>query len=205
MNKLPIYNINIDLLDNETGVYTVSLVNQPAVEVDFLKFEKETPIALKFNDEKHIITGVSLRADYPIYRNSPDRGEYYVVFTKDIIRTIVEKYSKLGFNNFVNIEHNENNYVDNITMIESYIIDREKGINPFAFEKVEDGSWITSFKVNDLNVWEKIKSGEVNGFSVEGFFKLIENQSFSEQRKTDEDTISLEKTFDEFVNELLSE
>lgn len=197
---LPIYNIKIDLTDNETGVYTVSLVESPAVEVDFLAFEKETPIQLKLNDDKHIITGVSLRADYPIYRESVERGGYYVVFTKETIQQIVEKYSKFGFNNLVNIEHNENNYVDNIIMIESYIIDREKGIDPSAFSNVEDGSWITSFKVNDLNIWNKIKNGEVKGFSVEGFFKLVEGQMF---KKTNEDTISLEETFDDFVNELL--
>lgn len=200
MKQIPTYNINIDLLDEETGCYTVSLVEFPAVEVDFLKFEKETPIELKFNDDKHIITGVALRADYPIYRNSPERGEYYVVFTKEIIRDIVEKYSKHGFNNLVNIEHNENNYVNNVIMIESYIIDRERGVNPIAFEKVEDGSWITSFKVNDLNVWSKIKNGEVKGFSVEGFFKLIENP------KTDDSTISLEEDdFQSFINKLLED
>lgn len=200
MKQIPTYNINIDLLDEETGCYTVSLVEFPAVEVDFLKFEKDTPIELKFNDDKHIITGVALRADYPIYRNSPERGEYYVVFTKEIIRDIVEKYSKHGFNNLVNIEHNENNYVNNVIMIESYIIDRERGVNPIAFEKVEDGSWITSFKVNDLNVWNKIKNGEVKGFSVEGFFKLIENP------KTDDSTISLEEDdFQSFINKLLED
>jgi hypothetical protein len=200
MKQIPTYNINIDLLDEETGCYTVSLVEFPAVEVDFLKFEKETPVELKFNDDKHIITGVALRADYPIYRNSPERGEYYVVFTKEIIRDIVEKYSKHGFNNLVNIEHNENNYVNNVIMIESYIIDRERGVNPIAFEKVEDGSWITSFKVNDLNVWSKIKNGEVKGFSVEGFFKLIENP------KTDDSTISLEEDdFQSFINKLLED
>ena len=88
---LPIYNIKIDLTDNETGVYTVSLVESPAVEVDFLAFEKETPIQLKLNDDKHIITGVSLRADYPIYRESVERGGYYVVFTKETIQQIVGK------------------------------------------------------------------------------------------------------------------
>lgn len=202
MKQIPTYNINIDLLDEETGCYTVSLVEFPAVEVDFLKFEKETPIELKFNDDKHIITGVALRADYPIYRNSPEKGEYYVVFTKEIIRDIVEKYSKHGFNNLVNIEHNENNYVDNVVMIESYIIDRERGVNPIAFEKVEDGSWVTSFKVNDLNVWNKIKNGEVKGFSVEGFFKLVEIQI----KKTDDSTISLEDDdFQSFINKLLED
>lgn len=200
---LPIYNIKIDLTDNETGCYTVSLVEHPAVEVDFLKFDKDEPIQLQFNDEKHIITGIALRADYPIYRNSANYGEHYVVFTKETIRHIVEKYSKYGFNNFVNIEHNENNYVDNIIMLESYIVDKERGINPIEFD-ASDGSWIVSYKVNDITLWDKIKNGDVKGFSVEGLFRYSEpeNADFHAE-KPSADTISLEETFDDFVNELL--
>lgn len=196
---LPIYNINIDLTDQETGMYTVSLVDLPAVECNFLTFDKESPIALKFDSDKHIITGVALRADYPIYRNNR-LGEHYVVFTKETIRNCVEKFSKLGFNNFVNIDHNENNYVDNITMIESFIIDKERGICPIEFSNIEDGSWIVSYKVNDLNLWDKIKSGEVKGFSIEGIFNYSDPVA-TEMKKTEQSTISI----DELIEELISE
>ena len=164
---LPIYNIQIDLMDNETGCYTISMVESPAVEVDFLAFNKDYPVQLQLNSDKHIVTGIALRADYPIYRNNR-YGEHYVVFTKDTIKQIIEKYSKYGFNNLVNIEHNENNYVNDVVMIESYIIDKANGINPSTFSEIEDGSWVVTFKVNNLNLWDKIKSGEVKGFSIEG-------------------------------------
>ena len=198
---LPIFNINIDPMDQETGCYTVSLVEFPAVEIDFLKFSKDEPIQMLFSDDKHIVTGVALRADYPIYRNNRQYGEHYVVFTKETIRQIIEKYSKFGFNNLVNIEHNENNYVNEITMLESYIVDKERGLCPIEFGTVEDGSWIVSYKVNDLNLWNKIKSGEVKGFSIEGAFRL---------EKTEDTTISLEKElktndFDKFIEELICE
>ena len=199
---LPIYNIKIDLTDNETGCYTVSLVEHPAVEVDFLKFSKEEPIQLQFNDEKHVITGIALRADYPIYRNSVNYGEHYVVFTKETIRQIVEKYSKFGFNNLVNIEHDQNHYVDNIIMLESYIVDKERGLNPIEFE-VSDGSWIVSYKVNDITLWDKIKKGEVKGFSVEGLFRYENPESLDfHTEKPADNTICIE-TFDDFINELL--
>ena len=199
---LPIYNIKIDLTDNETGVYTVSLVESPAVEVDFLAFSKEEPIQLQFNDEKHIITGVALRADHPIYRNNEKYNSHYVVFNKETIRQIVEKYSKFGFNNLVNIEHDQNHYVDNIIMLESYIVDKERGLNPIEFD-VSDGSWIVSYKVNDITLWDKIKNGEVKGFSVEGLFRYSEPESVDfHAEKPADNTISLE-TFDDFINELL--
>lgn len=197
---LPIYNIQIDLLDEETGCYTISMVESPAVEVDFLAFEKDNPIQLQLNSDKHIVTGIALRADYPIYRNSRQYGEHYVTFTKDTIKQIIEKYSKYGFNNLVNIEHNENSYVNDVVMIESYIVDKENGVNPSAFSEIEDGSWVVTFKVNNLNLWDKIKSGEVKGFSIEGMFRYNEPVE-TQMKKIDKNTISL----DQWVEELVSE
>lgn len=197
---LPIYNIQIDLMDEETGCYTISMVESPAVEVDFLAFEKDTPIQLQLNSEKHVVTGIALRADYPIYRNNSRYGEHYVTFTKDTIKQIIEKYSKYGFNNLVNIEHNENNYVNDVVMVESYIIDKENGVNPTMFSEIEDGSWVVTFKVNNLNLWDKIKSGEVKGFSIEGMFKYNEPIE-TEMGKIDINTISL----DQWVEELVSD
>lgn len=204
MNNFPLYKIDIDLTDEETGVYTVSLVEFPAMETNFLKFSNETPIELKFNDEKHIITGCVIRCGFPVYRNTREYGEHYVVFEKDTVMKIVEKFSKYGFNNFVNIEHNKNNYASNITMLESYIIDKERGICPHEFESIEDGSWIVSYKVNDLNLWDKIKSGEVLGFSLEGFFKYVNKLEM--EKIPQESTISLEdESFDSFINKLIND
>lgn len=203
--NLPIFNIEIDEKDS-TGCYTISLVEQPAVEVDFLKFDKDEPIQLQLNEEKHIINGVAIRADFPIYRNSREYGEHYVVFTKDVIKQIIEKYSKLGFNNLVNIEHNSTDYVDDITMVESYLIDREKGINPSNFSKIEDGSWITSFKVNDMDLWERIKNGEVKGFSIEGFFYYSNPVKEDEFSKVETITYYDEQdTFESFIDELIED
>ena len=188
MKKL--YDISIDPTDFETGLNAISLVEYPAVEVDFLAFAKEEPKTFDFaDDEKHIITGVAILADTPIYRIAPDGTEYYVRFTKDCIRSLVEKYSKLGLNNAVNIEHRDSAFVDNLVMMESYIIDKERGICPNEFKDVPDGSWIISYKVNNLNVWDKIKSGEVKGFSIQGAFLLEEviNDKFESLKDKDED------------------
>lgn len=201
---LPTYKINIDPMDEETGCFTISMVEFPAVEIDFLKFDKEEPIKLHLNSDKHIVTGVALRADYPIYRNNSRIGEHYVVFTKQIIQQIIEKYSKYGFNNLVNIEHDENRYVDNVIMLESYIIDKERGLCPTEFSNIEDGSWIVSFKVNDVNLWDKIQSGEVKGFSIEGMFRYesVETQL----SKTNDSTISIETNdLDDFIQNLLED
>ena len=188
MKKL--YDISIDPTDFETGLNAISLVENPAVEVDFLAFAKDESAALQFADEeRHIITGIALLADTPIYRIAPDRTEYYVRFTKDCIRQLVEKYFKFGLTNSVNIEHKNNQFVDGVTMLESYIIDKERGICPSEFASVPDGSWVVSYKVNNLDVWSKIKSGEVKGFSVQGLFRIIETKLEMSSNKPEEENL----------------
>ena len=189
MKKL--YDISIDPTDFETGLNAISLVENPAVEVDFLAFAKDESAVLQFADEeRHIITGIALLADTPIYRIAPDGTEYYVRFTKDCIRQLVEKYFKFGLTNSVNIEHKDNQFVDGVTMLESYLIDKERGICPSEFASAPDGSWVVSYKVSNLDVWSKIKSGEVKGFSVQGLFRIIETKLEMSSNKPEEDNKS---------------
>ena len=184
---MKLYDISIDPTDFETGLNAISLVENPAVEVDFLAFAKDESAVLQFADEeRHIITGIALLADTPIYRIAPDKTEYYVRFTKDCIRELVEKYFKFGLTNNVNIEHKNNQFVDGVTMLESYIIDKERGICPNEFASAPDGSWVVSYKVSNLDVWNKIKSGEVKGFSVQGLFRIIETKLEMNSNKTEE-------------------
>ena len=186
---MKLYDISIDPTDFETGLNAISLVENPAVEVDFLAFAKEESAVLQFADEeRHIITGIALLADTPIYRIAPDGTEYYVRFTKDCIRQLVEKYFKFGLTNSVNIEHKDNQFVDGVTMLESYIIDKERGICPSEFASAPDGSWVVSYKVSNLDVWSKIKSGEVKGFSVQGLFHIIETKLEMNSNKPEENS-----------------
>lgn len=171
---LPIFKIFID--DTVDGVQKISLVHSPAVESNFLAFNEEDKEkkAFKFeaDDEERIVFGCSLRADFPIYRRDDERGEYYVVFDKQTIKDIVEKYAKNGNFNNVNLDHKDD--TDGVYMTQMFIKDIEKGINPEGFEDIEDGSLFTAFKVENDNVWEGVKEGEWLGFSVEGLFKLLE-------------------------------
>lgn len=122
------------------------------------------------SEEQQIASGPLMLADTPIYRNDGGK-EYYVVFPKDTIRKIVLKFFKKGYQSNVNLMHDANQAVDGVTMFESWITDSNRGILPMqGFEDAPDGSWFGSFKVENQDVWNKIKSGEFKGFSVEGFF-----------------------------------
>ena len=178
MNK-DIYYIDINDED-ETGLDAISLVQHPAFEVDFLCFNKDTKkIDFSADEDKHILTAVALRADHPIYRRNGDY-EYWVVFTKDVIRKLVTKYAKNNLFNSVNIEHNDYSFVKSAYMIESYIVDKARGIVPSEFKDIEDGSWIVSYYIDDESLWDVVKNTDaLNGLSVQGLFKLVEKQDFA--------------------------
>ena len=178
MNK-DIYYIDINDED-ETGLDAISLVQHPAIEVDFLCFNEDTKkIDFSADEDKHILTAVALRADHPIYRRNGDY-EYWVIFTKDVIRKLVTKYAKNNLFNSVNIEHNDYSFVKSAYMVESYIVDKARGIVPNEFKDIEDGSWIVSYYIDDESLWDVLKNTDaLNGLSVQGLFKLVEKQDFT--------------------------
>lgn len=169
-NKLPFYEIGIDLNDPETGVEFNSLVKNPAHEINYQTFS-EQKVKYEFNDEKQIVTGVAISADTPIYRNAPGLGEHYVVFTKETIADIIEQYSRDGNFNNLNLDHNSKRVVDQAYLLHSYQVDKTNGYTaPERFKDVTDGSWIVSYKIKNKDLYEQIKTEEFNGFSIEGMF-----------------------------------
>jgi hypothetical protein len=131
-------------------------------------FIGQTKFAIQ-DEEQKIVSGPLMVADLPIYRRDED-AEYYVVFTADEIKKIVQRFFKKGYQSKVNIEHGKP--VDGVYMYESYIIDREKGVMPpKGFEDISNGSWFGTFKVENESIWEMVKEGTFKGFSVEGLFQ----------------------------------
>ena len=171
MTKLPVYEALISSEDD--GIVTISLVDEPAVESDFVCFAKDAGkqlFALKDSAER-LITGCLMKADTPIYRN--DNGyEYYIVFSKKTIQTMAQKM--LADSTFKNIDTQHNGELlpqGALTLMEVYVKDSNKGIDP-NFVDVPDGSLMVTFKVNDESIWQECANGDfLNGFSLEGFFE----------------------------------
>ena len=166
--NLPLYNLVID--DDDTlGVDKISLVTYPAVEENFLLFDETKRADYSFsiqNEEKRIVSGIAMVADRPIYRETPDKKGYYVIFTKDTIEKIAHRFAKNNYAFNISTQHKTD--VDNCYVVESFIINKERGICPKEFADVEDGSWYTSVKIDNQELWNEIKSGDgLNGFSVE--------------------------------------
>lgn len=181
-NNLPLYDIIIGDEEFE-GCSKISLVAMPAVETAYLMFNENTK-ELKFalNDEKHILTGVAMRANYPIYRRDENK-EYYVQFTPEYIEKMANKFFKeqKGFN--ISINHSTD--VQDCYVVESYILNKNRGIVPVEFADIEDGSWIVSVKIDNEQLWQDLKSGPMTaGFSIEVAGELMSVET-KDENKTD--------------------
>lgn len=181
----PIYKAALTENPEETGMYLISLVDDPAVEANFMAFSKEKYLSFKVeNEEKRIVTGLVMAADRPILRQDED-GLYYIMYDKDTINAMAERFLAMGLANNVDTQHNFEVEKD-VFLREMYIKDTERGISPKGFEDVEDGSLFATYHILNDEVWEKVKSGEFKGFSLAGIFQEVE-MSKVEDDITDEE------------------
>jgi len=181
---LPIYKLQIDAsVESDLQVDYVALVDKPAIEKDFIAFGNNKPLQFATVDsDRHIISGPAMLADIPIYRRDEQMGEYFVVFDAPTIFQIVEKFFQKGFNQNFNLMHDPGAKLQGITVFESFIVDKSRGIQPMVgFEDAKDGSWFLSAKVNNAEAWQMVKSGLIKGFSVEGVFSYKKTPMNAEQ------------------------
>ena len=169
---IPIYNAIIT--DPVEGIYKISLVDAPAVESNFMYFnknDKEMKFAIE-DEEQRIVFGVLMRADYNIYRVDKELGEFYIRYSKDVIKQMAEKMLADGTQNNINLMHQDGTDVEGVNLLELFVKDSAKGINPKGFENIEEGSLFCSYKVENDAIWQEIKAGTFLGFSLEGIFTI---------------------------------
>ena len=168
---IPVYDAVIS--DEETGMFKISLVDDPAVMSNFQAFDAtRKPMLYAIQDEeKRLVRGCIMRADFPIYRRDSKMGEYYVIYKADTIRAMAEKYLLEGRQNDVNLMHEEGSDVDGVQMVQYFI--KGDGINVEGFDDCADGSLFGEFHVTNDEVWAEIKAGTYKGFSLEGVFDLV--------------------------------
>lgn len=202
MNKkkrLPRYELKINIKDDAI-VSGIALVEQPAIESNFLAFSNEKAFAeFAANDEKMELLGAAMIPDQLIYRlDKETQEEFEVYFTADTIRQIAQQYFKSGFQSNMNLNHTSvpaKSYI-----FQSFIVDKAKGLNAPKNIDAPDGSWIIGVKVEDKEVWNDIKAGKMQGFSIEGMFQFLET-TFSKQEDTDDsDLLGLMNLMNTIIN-----
>lgn len=183
LKNIPIYEALIN--DDNDGITVISLVDDPAVESNFVAFSKKEKTKVKLaieNESEHMVLGVVMRADYPIYRNNGGY-EYYITYSPSTIKKMAEKMmSDANYRN-VSLQHDGHN-INGVELVQVFIKDTAKGINPIQFEDISDGSLFAQYHITDDGVWNQIKSGEINGFSLEGWFGIEEVKNKINQNKT---------------------
>lgn len=175
MEKIEVFELVIDT-DDESGVTAIALVDQPAIESNWMAFSKQSEYKFNVKDEeKRIIEGYFMVADLLIPRIGENGEKFFVKFSAKTIEQIREKQSRLGLNNNFNLMHDPRQIAEGVYMLDNLIIDNERGkVAPKEFEKVPNGSLWGSAKVDNDEIWNLIKAGEFSGFSVEGMFKQLE-------------------------------
>ena len=163
MDKLPLFDISLE--DIEQGMYKISLVDKPAIEENFIYFNEVKKIEMFSNDEKKEVVGPIMIPNKEILRHSPDMGYYYVRFTQDTIRDIMYKYSKEGLFNAFGVNHAYD--TDDVVMLEVWMKESDNDKSKDYGYDLPNGTVFVKAKIESDELFSSIKSGEINGFSIE--------------------------------------
>lgn len=166
---MQVYEVILDEENPQSGINAISLVNSPAIDIDFIALSKETKLIKLADEDRQVLMGAALIPNKPILRRMGEE-EFYIMFSKDTIRRASELYFIRNRQQNATVEHE--GAVDGLTTVESWIVeDSEKDKSKLFNFDVPIGTWMVSMKVDNEDVWTKlVKTGEVKGFSIEGFF-----------------------------------
>ena len=164
---MDIIELFIDEEDEVSGIEAISVVEQPAIEEDFIALKNQEFKLAEVDKEKRILMGAALIPNKPIYRKSGDQ-EYYIYFSRDTVRKASELFFIRGNQSNSTFEHKLP--LEGLTAVESWIVESEKDKSRMYNLNVPIGTWMVSMKVNNDKVWKQVKAGEVKGFSIEGYF-----------------------------------
>lgn len=196
--KIKKYKVGID---SET--YAISLVESPAIESDFVALAKEDEekqqVFLESN-EKHMLYGAALIPDKDIYRNNGEQ-EFYINFTKESIERMSQDFMKEYRQYEVKTDHD--GIANEVCVVESWLVsDSYKDKSNALGINVPEGTWMVGMKVNNIETWERIKAGELKGFSVESMISLEE---FSKQNNDNMNIETNDMGFWNKMKEVLAE
>jgi hypothetical protein len=157
--------------DNElSGVEAISIVEEPAIDEDFIALRAHKIQMAEVNAEKRILMGPALIPNKNIYRRNDLGDEYYIFFSEDTVRKASQLFLSKGNQNNSTLEHEYK--LKGMSVVESWIVEDEaKDKSAFYNLSMPKGTWMISVKVNNEEVWEEfVKTGKVKGFSIEGYF-----------------------------------
>jgi hypothetical protein len=175
MRDLDIFELFIDEEAEMGGIEAISIVENPAIEEDFVVLSSQQVKLAEINKEKRILMGPALIPNKKIYRRSGDK-EYYITFSEETVRKASQLFLARGKQNNSTLEHEET--LEDLSVVESWIIEDDKADKSRAYGlNMPVGTWMVSVKVNNDEIWQEfVKTERVKGFSIEGFFTDKKNE-----------------------------
>ena len=188
---MKIVELVLDLTDDQAGIEAISVVESPAIEENFVALNKHEVLLKEVDSEKRILMGAALVPNKQIYRKNKDK-EFYIYFSEDTVRKASELFLMRSNQNNATLEH-ERKMLDDMSVVESWIIEDEKQDKSAKYGfNLPKGTWMISMKVNNDEIWQKVKDGEVKGFSIEGHF--VDKYEMSLQQNEEDEIIEKLKT-----------
>ena len=162
-----LYELRIE--DDTDEVFAISLVESPAIESDFIYFDKEVVQFAKVDTEQRMLLGPILIPDKKILRVDGEGQPYHVFFTKDTVKKLAQNYLMKKYVSNATIEHAKS--VKGVHLVESWVKDGKLDKSNNYGLNLPEGSWVGMFKITDDKIWnDYVKTGKVQGFSIEGLF-----------------------------------
>lgn len=178
--EYPHYKLTLIPNEQELGMKIMSMVETPAIMVNWVKFNESKPIKFEIqNEEQRIVFAPALIPELPIKRVNGDQTFFVSIDRENILQTAI-KFAKDNLANKLDVNHSEQ-VLPGITIFESFITDENRVTMAKGFEDMPLGTWFITAKVNNDEVWEKIKAGELNGFSIDALFKFEKSEELDTQ------------------------
>ena len=155
-------------------VEAISLVEYPAIESNWIAFSKGQATRMvhlaTVDEDKRTLIGPALIPDKHIARyDELTDEEYDVFFSADTVKLASELYMKHNRTNEHTLEHQEP--IEGVHVVESWIVDNPDMDKAKAYGmSVPKGTWMVRVHVANDEMWQKVKAGEIRGFSIEGDF-----------------------------------
>ena len=196
MDKVKVIELGIDETDDGNGVYGMSLVEYPAIEVDFIALSKQPRKQVKFSVQKtegvRMLYGPVLIPDQLIYRvDENSKAEYYVKYSADTVKKAAHRYIARNMHHNANLEHAVP--VANVVTVESWLqVDENNDKSTALGFSTPVGTWYIGQKVTDPQLIEQIDAGTFKGFSLGGYFTPMYSEYV--------DVLELERELEEMAN-----
>jgi hypothetical protein len=167
-----LYELRIE--DDTDEVFAISLVESPAIESDFVYFDKEVIQFAKIDTEQRMLIGPILIPDKKILRVDGEGNPYHVFFSKETVKKLAQNYLMKKYTDKATLEHDAK--IKNVNLVESWVKDGKLDKSNNYGLNLPEGTWVGMFKITDDRIWnDYVKTGKVKGFSVEALLdhKLV--------------------------------